>query len=288
MNNNSGTEEAANSVFANAAGTRAYLSSNGGIDSNNDNNPDSYQLYVIDTSNKSSPRFLSGSTSTPPPDGYYYGSGGNEELFPRRSLTVLNGERAILVGRDGTSNATDAQEYQVVDITDEDNPAYCGGLNFNDGFTDLTSVSEADGDNFVYMVANTPDKQLKIIQGGPDNAIYSASGFFTSTIFDAGTTASFNRYSATMTVPSNTSLGYQFAVADAVGGACTGATYNYLGPDGTASSYYTATFGAILQSVSGIGGYKNPGRCFRYKSYFSTTDQTSTPLLDDVSINYTP
>lgn len=288
MNTQSGTEEAANSVFSNAAGTRAYISSNGGIDANNNGQPDSYQLYVIDTSNKTSPRFLTGTTSTPPTQGYYYGSSGNQELYPRRSLTVLNGERAVLVGRDGTSNATDALEYQVVDITNESTPAYCGGVNFNDGFNDLTSVSEADGDNFVYMVTNTPDKQLKIIQGGPDNAVYSASGFFTSTIFDAGSTASFNRYSATMTVPGTTSLGYQFAIADAVSGSCAGANFSFVGPDGTESSYYTATNGAILQSLTGIGSYKNPGRCMRYKSFFSTSDQTTTPVLNDMIINYTP
>lgn len=288
MNTQSNTEEAANSVYSNAAGTRAYLSSNGGIDANNNGSPDSYQLYVIDTSNKTSPRFLSGTTTTPPSVGYYYGTGGNQELYPRRSLTVLNGERAILVGKDGTSNGTDAREYQVVDITNEQSPAYCGSVNFNSGFNDLTSVSEADGDNFVYMVANTPDKQLKIIQGGPDNAIYATSGILTSSIFDSGYTSAVNRYTSTMTLPANTSIGYQFAVADAVSGSCSGATYNYLGPDGTAASYYTATTAAILQSPTSIGGYKNPGRCVRYKSFFSTADQTNSPVLSDILINYAP
>lgn len=288
MNNDSGTEEAANSVYSNSDGTRAYLSSNGGIDSNHDGSPDSYQLYVIDTSSKTAPKFLSGSTSSPPPNGYYYGSGGNQELYPRRSLTVLNGERAILVGKDGTANATDAKEYQVVDMTTETTPTYCGSVNYDNGFNDLTSVSEADGDNFVYMVANTSVNELKIIQGGPDNAIYSASGTLTSSIFDTGFTSSVNRYSASMTIPANTSIGYQFAIADPVSGSCSGSTYNYLGPDGTASTYYTATNGAILQSAAGIGGYKNPGRCLRYKSFFSTTDQQYTPVLNDILINYAP
>jgi hypothetical protein len=149
-------------------------------------------------------------------------------------------------------------------------------------------VTEADGDNYVYMVANTPDKQLKIIQGGPDNAVYTASGTLTSAVFDPGYTSSFNRYSSTMTIPANTSIGYQFAIADPVSGSCTGATYNYLGPDGTASTYYTATTAAILQSQTSIGGYKNPARCFRYKSFLSTADQTFTPVLSDITVNYAP
>ncbi|MBI1863461.1 hypothetical protein HYS00_05090 [Candidatus Microgenomates bacterium] len=288
FNTQANTEEAANSVYATLDGTRAYVSSNGGIDANNNGSPDSYQMYVINTSNKNTPVFLPGNTNTPPANGYYYGSGGNEELYPRRSLTVLNGQRAILVGKDGKSNATNAKEYQVVDISNESAPTYCGSVDYDSGFNDLTSVSEADGDNFVYMVANTPDKQLKIIQGGPDYSIYVGNGTLESTTFDPGYTSSFNRYTASMTVSGTTALKYQFAIADPVSGSCSGAAFNYLGPDGTAATYYTGTNSAILQSLAGIGSYKNPARCFRYKAFFSTTDFISTPILNDITVNYAP
>jgi hypothetical protein len=52
FNTKSGTEEAANSVFAKADGSRAYISSNGGIDGNGDGQPDSYQLYILNTQTK--------------------------------------------------------------------------------------------------------------------------------------------------------------------------------------------------------------------------------------------
>lgn len=291
FNTISGTEEAANSVFANAEGSRAYISSNGGIDSNHDGQPDSYQLYVLDTTNKTSPRFLSGS-GTPPTSGFYYGSGANTQLFPRRSLTVLNGQRAILVGRDGTVDTNDAQEYQVLNISSEATPAYCGSINFDSGFNDLTSVTEADGDNFVYMVANTTEKQLKIIQGGPDTGIYISSGTFESSIFDANTSTAFNRFSANITNPSQTSISLQVAVANAVNNSCTNALYTFIGPNPSdyAGSFFTPNGNTISGAIplTTFQNYSNSGRCIKYKTFFSTLNNSLTPSLLDVTVNYSP
>lgn len=291
FNTISGTEEAANSVFANADGTRAYISSNGGIDSNGDGNPDSYQLYVINTTTKTSPRFISG-TSSPPSSGYYYGSGANAQLFPRRSLTVLNGQRAILVGKDGTTDSDDAAEYQVLNISAEASPAFCGSVNFDQGFNDLTSVSEADGDNFVYMVANTTEKQLKIIQGGPDTGIYVSTGTFESSAFDTNNTTAFNRFSANITNPAQTSISLQIAVANAVNNNCADASYTFIGPDPSnyTGSYFTPsglTISGAIPLVS-VSNYANPGRCIKYKTFFETLDNSFTPSLLDMTVNYSP
>jgi hypothetical protein len=88
-------------------------------------------------------------------------------------------------GKDGVSNSNDAKEYQVLNSSTEATPTYCGGINFDSGFNDLTSVSEADGDNYVYMVANTTVNELKIIQGGPDGT-YLDTGTMESTPLDVG------------------------------------------------------------------------------------------------------
>jgi hypothetical protein len=278
FNSNSGTEEAANSVYAKSDGTRAYISSNGTTDSK--------QFYIINTTNKNSPAFLSGSPSSGPSSGYYQGTGANGEMYPRRSLTVLNGQRVVLVGKDGVSGGGDAQEYQVLNSSNEASPGYCGGLNFDQGFNDLTSVSEADGDNFVYMVANTTLNELKIIQGGPDGN-YVESGNYESPTFDPGYQAAFNRLIPIATVPANTTLQLQVAGADQVLGSCTGAVFNFVGPDSSSGSYYTATGGAIPLDDNGVG-YENPARCFRYKAYLFTTDYNVTPDLLDVIVNYSP
>jgi len=297
FNSQNNTEEAANSVYAKSDGTRAYMSSNGGVDSNNDGKPDSDQFYVIDTTDKSNPKFLSGTSSTGALSGFYNGTGANLELYPRRALTVLNGERAILVGQDGVNDSQNAQEYQVIDITNEASPAYCGGLDFDSGFNDLTSVSEADGDNFVYMVANTPDKQLKIVQGGPDNAIFVSNGTFESQTFDTASVdgsslnRAFNRFVADIFQPVNTTIQLQTAVAPAVNNSCNSVTFNFVGPDGTTNSTFTPSGSTIaglipLADYIPAENYVNPGRCFRYKAFLSTLDQTLTPVLYDITWNY--
>lgn len=282
FNSNSGTEEAANSVYAKSDGTRAYISSNGGADSK--------QLYVLNTSNKSSPAFLSGSSSTGPTSGYYTGTGANAEMYPRRSLTVLNGERLILVGKDAVVNGNDAEEYQVLDNSSEASPNYCGGVNFDSGFNDLTSVSEIDGDNFVYMIANTTVNELKIIQGGPDTGTYVAEGTFESSIFDAGLSSSFYHLNATVNQPAQTTIKAQVGIAPPVSGSCDSATFDFVGPNGDPGEYFTVNTSSISGAIPfGIyADYQNPERCFRYKFFLDTTDFEKTPTLFDIDVNYSP
>lgn len=282
FNSASGTEEAANSVYAKTDGSRAYISSNGGIDGNGDGQPDSHQFYILNTSNKNSPAMIGG--------GYYDGDSSNIQLFPKRSLTVLNSERAILVGKDGILDGLQPKEYQVLNIENESSPAYCGGLNFLPGFNDLTGVSEADGDNFVYMVANTMEKQLKIIQGGPDDGIYVPSGYYESSVFSETGPLGFNRLVASVSEPASTSVKLQVAVARPGSGMCSDAVYSFVGPGGTAADYFTSVSGVIAGPIptTESGDFKNPGACFKYKAYLETTDYSQTPVLNDVSVNYSP
>ncbi len=71
---------------------------------------------------------------------------------------------------------------------------------------------------------------------------------------------------------------------------CNTALYSYSGPDGTANTYFTPSgttiSGIIPTSLSGT--YQNPGRCLRYKAYLSTIDISASPILYDVTFNYTP
>ena len=300
FNGQSGTEEAANSIYAKSDGTRAYISSNGGIDANNNGQPDSKQFYVLNTSNKSSPTFLSGSPNSPtygPSSGFYYGSGANADLFPRRSLTVLNGDRAVLVGKDGKVNSSNAEEYQVLNLENEATPTYCSGVDFDQGFNDLTSVSEADYDNYVYMVANNQVNELKIIQGGPDNAIYLPSGTFESQVFDTASVEpstilrAFNRLLANVVQPASTSVKIQVGLKGISGSTCPTSGYVYVGPDGSDTSYYSSATSVISDKIPFgnymSGAFLNPERCFRYKvTLESLTDQTVTPELRDITWNY--
>ena len=90
-----------------------------------------------------------------------------------------------------------------------------------------------------------------------------------------------------MSTPAGTSIKFQFAVADPVNGSCSNATFVFTGPDGTSESYYTDTEDEILLDDTG-SGYENPGRCFKYKVFFETTDYSATPILNDLIVNYSP
>lgn len=277
FNSNNGTEEAANSVYGNSSGTRAYISSNGSSDSK--------QFYILDTSSKTSPSFLSGTPSSGALSGFYYGVSPDDQLYPRRSLTVLGGQRAVLVGKDGVSDANNAKEYQVLNISNETSPLYCGGLQFDQGFNDLTSVTELDNDTFVYMIGNTGTNDMKIIQGGPDGT-YLSSGTYESPPKDLGTIVALNRLSVTATVSASTTLQFQVAATLPISGSCTGASYVFVGPDGTASTYFPATGGPI--PLTGISGFQNPAQCVKYRANLSTTDNNVTPSILDASFNYSP
>jgi hypothetical protein len=108
------------------------------------------------------------------------------------------------------------------------------------------------------------------------SGVYSLSGSLTSSIIDTGSASNFYefRFSPT-TQPLGTTVAFQLAAANATSGP-----WNYLGPDGTATSYYTAT-------TSVISATHNGKRFMRYKLYLSTTDVSVTPSVEDVYFSFT-
>jgi len=58
------------------------------------------------------------------------------------------------------------------------------------------------------------------------------------------------------------------------------ASWNYLGPDGTSGTYYTA-------SDNNINSVHNGDRYLRYKVFLSTQDQKASPQLSEVAFSFT-
>ncbi|MBI5613897.1 hypothetical protein HY947_03145 [Candidatus Gottesmanbacteria bacterium] len=247
--------QAANDVSVNASGTRAYLAT--GAD------PSKKEFFIIDTSSK---------TGNRPVIGSYEANGMNP-----KAVAIATANKAILVGTGG-------EEYQVINLTNETAPVRCGGIQVNDGINGIASVIEGDGDVYSYIITEESEEELKIIQGGPGGT-YTNAGTFTSSIFDAGAPSAFNRFDVTQAVPNQTSIAYQVAGADAVGGNCASAVFSFVGPDGTSNTSYTNS-GQIPFSTS--GAYKNPARCFRYKVSLSSSDPSASPILYDFAVNYSP
>lgn len=244
-------------IFVNQTGTRAYLAT--GVD------PSRPEFFIVDVTQK---------TGSRPTIGSYNANG-----MDPANLSVVPGNKALLVG-------TNAEEYQVIDITSETNPARCGGMNIDTGIKSVVGVLEADGDAYSYIVTGDSNSEFKIIEGGPGGQ-FATNGSLESTTFDATTPVAFNRFFATVSKPPLTDITFQVAGADANPGTgnCTGTTFSFVGPDGTSGTYF-ATNSAIPTSVS--GSYKNPARCFRYKAFLSTTDQTQSPVFYDMTVNYSP
>lgn len=103
----------------------------------------------------------------------------------------------------------------------------------------------------------------------------STSEWLISNTFDLGTNSTdfFKISWNPENQPAGTSLKFQIASNN------DNLTWNFLGPDGTENSYYTSS-GASINSVH------NNNRYFRYKVFLETNDETKTPTLEDISIEF--
>jgi hypothetical protein len=249
--------QAAHDVSVNASGTRAYLAT--GVDASKP------EFFIIDTSSKSGNR---------PTIGSYNASG-----MDPNGVSVVTSNKAILVG-------TGAEEYQVIDITNEASPVRCGGLQVNTGINGIASVLEADGDAYSYIITGDSASELKIIEGGPGGKFVS-SGVFESATFSPGSEVVFNRLSTNFVVPNQTTLKYQVSGADKVSGACPASGYSFVGPDLTDQTFFATSSVQVPLSNDGAG-YENPAACFRYKLFLDSADPSSTPVFNDITVNYSP
>ncbi|MFL6281720.1 MAG: PA domain-containing protein [Pyrinomonadaceae bacterium] len=102
----------------------------------------------------------------------------------------------------------------------------------------------------------------------------AASGDFVSSLKDSNPpfagTSQWGTLSWNATVPAGTTLQFQAAASNNFGGP-----FNFVGPNGTAGTFFTN--GASLSQFNGF-------RYLKYKAFFTTTDGTLTPTLADVTI----
>lgn len=143
--------------------------------------------------------------------------------------------------------------------------------------TNIPTFSAASGQIKVraFLISNGSQfVQLDKIVIGYNGYTLPNSGDFTSATMDAGSVVGFNRIIWTEVNTANTTTKFQIATNS------DNATWNYVGPDGTGSTYFTGGTGIIpLNSVL--------GRYLRYKIFFTSTN-TDIPYVTDVTINYSP
>jgi hypothetical protein len=104
---------------------------------------------------------------------------------------------------------------------------------------------------------------------------YVASGNLFSGVKDAnpvvGLVPRWLTLSWTATNPTNTTVQFQAAASNSINGP-----FNFVGPDGTAATFFTAN-GASLSQFNGF-------RYLKYEALLSTTDNIITPTLNDVTV----
>lgn len=250
----------ARDLVINDNATKAYMVTKKHVNAN----PllDKKEFFIVDISTKTEGRPTLGSFDS-------------DQMDPKAVVLATN-NKAIMVGTGG-------EEYQVIEIGTDANLSKCGSLNIDTGINGAATVVEQDGDAYAYIITGDADLELKIIEGGPGGK-YSQSGTFESRTFEATTTAAFNKFEATILKSASTDLTFQIAVAKA--DSCNTASYVFVGPDGTENTFFT-TASAIPFNMDGAG-FENPGNCMRYRAYLSSTDRNQTPVLYDITINYSP
>ncbi len=199
------------------------------------------EFYTINVANPASPALLGS---------YEFGGG-------ILSVSVSNGYAAL-----GTSLAS--KQFTVLDVS-ANTPTLKSNFNYGSNINDVMVVG-----NYAYAANTNTSKELAVIGGG--GATYQSSGTLESSTYDAAASVAYNYLTFTGTVPANTAIQIQIATNN------DNTTWSYVGPDGTAATYYTA---------ASMIPYNTLGRYIRYKAIF-TGNGSVTPILQDITVNYSP
>lgn len=255
---NLGNSQGGVDIYVGASGDYAYLVTNYA-------SPD---FFVVNLTNKSAPVVV-GSYTT------------NNNMNPKGVTVIPQDSRAIIVGA-----GTDL--YQVLKIENPVSPTRCSPLLNFPGVSSIyaiSSVTEADGDAYSYILTNDAAKDFQMIQGGPGGGSGGSAetGVFDSQPFTPFSKATFNRFDVNTTIPAGTYDNYQIAITNKVGGSCVGANYTFVGPGKDPAQWFSDSSAIPLGSA---GSYNNPGECFRYRVSLSTDNLGTTPVFNDITVNY--
>ena len=156
--------------------------------------------------------------------------------------------------------------------TDPVNPELYGYFPTQRNNVDITAYGD-----YGYVAGG--DSQLKVIEvfdlsdSKGVSGIYFVYGEYISSVFDAGSQSAFNRIFWQGQELANTNILFQVAVND------DGASWNFVGPDGTAGSFFEEPGAIPFNHIL--------GRYFKYKMIL-TGDGDTTPTVDKVIVNYSP
>lgn len=192
-----------------------------------------------------------------------------------------NGRRLLVVVKDQSSGLpiTDA----VVTLTGPN--GYLNTITTNEGYISQTDWSSGSGQDifvvdggYFYSDGNIDYSNVGVLSLNKISENFVSSGYLESSSFDTGSLSNFKKVIwQPETAPVQTgenSIRVQIATNN------DNTTWDFLGPDGTSSSYYTSANQNINSIHSGH-------RYLRYRIYLSTLDTAYSPIISDMSITFT-
>ncbi len=130
-----------------------------------------------------------------------------------------------------------------------------------------------------YVVSKANSNEVVVVQGASGGSDYAANGAFTSAQFDSGSARTVWT-SLGWTSSGTGTIQLRLRTADT---AAHLATARWAGPDGASATAY-ATPGQSITLDPGATG----SRWIQFRAYLTTSDQSATPVLEDVSLYYSP
>ncbi len=144
------------------------------------------------------------------------------------------------------------------------------GINGNDYGSQMI---RSDSESIIYLITGNGTGFLRYII---DNNVYQATGTFTSAMIDVGAKEYNNLSFTSSTVGVGASpVRIQIATNN------DNATWNYVGPDGTAGTYFTNQAGTAID----VGN--DGSRYLKYQIQLQTSNTSNTPKVSAVSLGYT-
>lgn len=226
-------------------GSRAYISTD-----NNGSGAGGGEFFVYDISNFSLPISLG-----------YYDVGAKVYAFN------VVGPYAILA-----TNLSN-QELKIVDVSF---PATISSVTSFDLSGYILGLSA--NCSFIYAASASNNEELIIISTGVTDC-YATSGQLESSTFDTGATnVTYNWLAWSGSQPVNTTIRFQLATSNNSNGP-----WNYVGPDGSSSSYYTTAAKEFINYNNHLNQ-----RYFRYKLFLNSQSDFQAPALEEFILSYSP
>jgi prepilin-type N-terminal cleavage/methylation domain-containing protein len=197
-------------------------------------------------------------------------------VSPKNPRTLLVTVKDGLTGLPLSGVTARLENNGSVNVTKITGQGFMGQTDWSGGggqatSTDSTMYFSSDGN--IENSNPVGDIQLKNILGS-----YVLSGVITSSSFDTGSASNFQQLfwnpTAQPVQTGTPNIRVQVATNN------DGGTWNYTGPDGTASTYYTVT-------NQNINSTNNGNRYFRYKIFFDSVTDAFTPNISDISFTFT-